>query len=175
MSPPRSSLMKHMQVNRKKKELEFQRNSAIERENFRLLDSMSKIMVRNAANSVFGVHKLANCPALDGEKARNRNKKSLSEQNQVMLRRILKTKPYYSVATWDRHAVRTAEIMDSMCRYPNIVFTATPARRSTSSLSLLSSRDSLAASTPSARSSSTLEDCSPASARRSVPPPSPPY
>ena len=35
----------HLQVNRKKKENDFQRYSQIERENFRLLDSMSRIMV----------------------------------------------------------------------------------------------------------------------------------
>lgn len=49
--------LREQQVNRKKKEMEFQRFSSIERENFRLLDSMSKIMVRGAADSVFGVHR----------------------------------------------------------------------------------------------------------------------
>merc|ERR1711865_1101017 len=48
--PPRTSHMKHLQVNRKKKEMDFQRFSSIERENYRLLDSMSRIMVRGAVD-----------------------------------------------------------------------------------------------------------------------------
>ena len=58
-APPRTCNMKHLKVNRKKKENDFQRFSQIERENFRLLGSMSKIMVRGAAESVFGVHRCA--------------------------------------------------------------------------------------------------------------------
>jgi hypothetical protein len=116
--PPATSQMKHLQTNRKKKELEFQRYSDIERENFRLLDKMSKIMVRNAANSVFGVHSSINCPALDGEKARTRKTKVLLEENQVMLRRILQTKPYYSSVEWTRHTDKTDGLMHHMCRYP---------------------------------------------------------
>lgn len=116
--PPATSQMKHLQTNRKKKEIEFQRYSDIERENFRLLDKMSKIMVRNAADSVFGVHSNMNCPALDGEKARNRKTKVLLEENQVILRRILQTKPYYSSVEWTRHTDKTDGLMHHMCRYP---------------------------------------------------------
>eukprot|EP00286_Rhodomonas_abbreviata_P015898 CAMPEP_0181343768 /NCGR_PEP_ID=MMETSP1101-20121128/31778_1 /TAXON_ID=46948 /ORGANISM="Rhodomonas abbreviata, Strain Caron Lab Isolate" /LENGTH=97 /DNA_ID=CAMNT_0023455451 /DNA_START=190 /DNA_END=480 /DNA_ORIENTATION=- len=47
MKPPKSCQMKHMLLNRKKKEMEFERYSAIEKENYRLLDRMSKIMVRS--------------------------------------------------------------------------------------------------------------------------------
>lgn len=117
-APPKSSQLKHLMTNRKKKEIEFQRYSEIERENYRLLDKMSKIMVRNAADSVFGVHSNINCPALDGEKARTRKTRTLLEQNQVMLRRILQTKPYYSSVEWDRHTEKTDSLMGHMCRYP---------------------------------------------------------
>eukprot|EP00282_Hemiselmis_andersenii_P012319 CAMPEP_0114142074 /NCGR_PEP_ID=MMETSP0043_2-20121206/18254_1 /TAXON_ID=464988 /ORGANISM="Hemiselmis andersenii, Strain CCMP644" /LENGTH=199 /DNA_ID=CAMNT_0001236271 /DNA_START=117 /DNA_END=713 /DNA_ORIENTATION=- len=116
--PPQSSMLKHLVTNRKKKEIEFQRYSEIERENYRLLDKMSKIMVRGAANSVFGLHSNLNCPALDGEKARTRKTRILLEENQVMLRRILQTKPYYSTMEWDRHTEKTDELMGQMCRYP---------------------------------------------------------
>eukprot|EP00281_Chroomonas_sp_CCMP1168_P026612 CAMPEP_0206250598 /NCGR_PEP_ID=MMETSP0047_2-20121206/21566_1 /ASSEMBLY_ACC=CAM_ASM_000192 /TAXON_ID=195065 /ORGANISM="Chroomonas mesostigmatica_cf, Strain CCMP1168" /LENGTH=162 /DNA_ID=CAMNT_0053676475 /DNA_START=52 /DNA_END=537 /DNA_ORIENTATION=+ len=139
MTPPKSSQLKHINLNRKKKEMEFQRYSEIERENYRLLDKMSKIMVRNAAESVFGVHSNLNCPALDGEKARERKTRMVLEQNQVLLRRILQTKPYYSSDEWSKHSLKTHGIMQHMCRYPNHVFPINgqqPAKRPDSSLGL---------------------------------------
>ncbi|EKX36563.1 hypothetical protein GUITHDRAFT_165693 [Guillardia theta CCMP2712] len=117
--PPATTNMKHLQFNRKKREMDFQRYSAIEKENFRLLDKMSRIMVRNAADSVFGEHTNLNCPALDGERARKRRNDKLIEQNQLIGRRLREAKPYYSLAEWDKHTNRTHSLMSHICKYPN--------------------------------------------------------
>ena len=69
--------------NRSKKEAEFRRFSEIERENYRLLDRMSKIMVRGPADSIFGLHQHANCPALDFERARERRNNVVFQENKV--------------------------------------------------------------------------------------------
>jgi len=52
-------------------------------QNYRLLDKMSKIMVRGPADSIFGVHKHLNCPALDFEKARERKNNVVYQENKV--------------------------------------------------------------------------------------------
>ena len=44
---------------------------------------MSKIMVRGPADSIFGVHQHANCPALDFQKARDRRHAQVHEENKV--------------------------------------------------------------------------------------------
>uniref|UniRef100_A0A7S4PLI0 Cilia- and flagella-associated protein 97 n=3 Tax=Guillardia theta TaxID=55529 RepID=A0A7S4PLI0_GUITH len=138
--PPATTNMKHLQFNRKKREMDFQRYSAIEKENFRLLDKMSRIMVRNAADSVFGEHTNLNCPALDGERARKRRNDKLIEQNQLIGRRLREAKPYYSLAEWDKHTNRTHSLMSHICKYPNQVF---PARDSFHSLTAKDSHDEL--------------------------------
>jgi len=52
-------------------------------QNYRLLEKMSKIMVRGPADSIFGVHKHLNCPALDFEKARERKNNMAYQENKV--------------------------------------------------------------------------------------------
>eukprot|EP00960_Hanusia_phi_P039561 753939-Hanusia_phi.AAC.1 len=123
--PPATTNMKHLQFNRKKREMDFQRYSAIEKENFRLLDKMSRIMVRNAADSVFGEHTNLNCPALDGERARKKKMDKLVEQNQLIGRRLREAKPYYSLAEWDKHTHKTHSLMSHICKYPNQEETST--------------------------------------------------
>lgn len=121
-TPPRTCHMRHLKVNRKKKENDFQRFSQIERENFRLLDSMSKIMVRGAADSVFGVHSNINCPALSTAKGREIQARRVVQENQVLVKRILETKAYYKKQDFDRHQQSTLSAMANMCKYPNQVF-----------------------------------------------------
>mmetsp|Transcript_32392 Transcript_32392/g.72759 ORF Transcript_32392/g.72759 Transcript_32392/m.72759 type:complete len:308 (-) Transcript_32392:446-1369(-) len=138
--PPATTNMKHLQFNRKKREMDFQRYSAIEKENFRLLDKMSRIMVRNAADSVFGEHTNLNCPALDGERARKKKMDKLVEQNQLIGRRLREAKPYYSLAEWDKHTHKTHSLMSHICKYPNQVFQL---RDSSHSLTVKDSLDEL--------------------------------
>lgn len=109
-------------TNRSKKEAEFRRFSEIERENYRLLDRMSKIMVRGPAESIFGVHKHANCPALDFEKARNRRNDKIFEDNQIILKRIANQKPYYSNKEFAEHAQNMHRVISHKCKFHNQVF-----------------------------------------------------
>jgi hypothetical protein len=105
----------HVSSNLKKRETDFQRYSAIERENFRLLDRMSKIMVRDASHSIMGVHETQNnFPALNAVRTRERKAKKMVEENQVILRRIINAKPIYSNGEWNRHAQQTYDYIGKM-------------------------------------------------------------
>ena len=108
-------------TNRSKKEAEFRRFSEIERENYRLLDRMSKIMVRGPAESIFGVHKHANCPALDFEKARARRNNAVHEENKVLLKRIVNQQPYYSKKEFAEHARHMHQVISHKCKFENQV------------------------------------------------------
>jgi hypothetical protein len=121
--------MQRVGLNRSKKEAEFRRFSEIERENYRLLDRMSKIMVRGPADSIFGVHQHANCPALDYEKARQRRNDKLFEENKLLLKRIVNQKPYYSNKEWDAHAQEMHRVISHKCKFENRVFPLHPAPR----------------------------------------------
>ncbi len=105
----------HMSSNLKRRETDFQKYSAIERENFRLLDRMSKIMVRDASHSIMGVHETQNnFPALNAVRSRERKAKQMVEENQTILKRIVNTKPYYSSMEWNRHAQNTYDYIGKM-------------------------------------------------------------
>ncbi len=104
-----------MSSNLKRRETDFQKYSAIERENFRLLDRMSKIMVRDASHSIMGVHETQNnFPALNAVRSRERKAKQMVEENQTILKRIVNTKPYYSSMEWNRHAQNTYDYIGKM-------------------------------------------------------------
>lgn len=113
--------MKRSGTNRSKKEAEFRRFSEIERENYRLLDRMSKIMVRGPAESIFGVHKHANCPALDFEKARARRNNAVHEENKLLLKRIVNQQPYYSNKEFAEHARHMHRVISHKCKFENQV------------------------------------------------------
>jgi hypothetical protein len=116
--------LKRSGTNRSKKEAEFRRFSEIERENYRLLDRMSKIMVRGPAESIFGVHKHANCPALDFEKARARRNNAVHEENKVLLKRIVNQQPYYSNKEFAEHARHMHRVISHKCKFENQVHRA---------------------------------------------------
>eukprot|EP00294_Goniomonas_avonlea_P009900 CAMPEP_0114561416 /NCGR_PEP_ID=MMETSP0114-20121206/11992_1 /TAXON_ID=31324 /ORGANISM="Goniomonas sp, Strain m" /LENGTH=219 /DNA_ID=CAMNT_0001747049 /DNA_START=42 /DNA_END=701 /DNA_ORIENTATION=- len=105
----------HLEQNLKKQQLDEERYSTIERENYLLLDKMSHIMthpqtvdLRQPAPPVRSLNK----------EARKRELMRITEENQQILRRIQHKEPYYNHHQWEEDRIKAEQYLKNICEYP---------------------------------------------------------
>lgn len=126
----------HLVQNLKKQQVDEERYSAIERENYLLLDKMSHIMTHAQT-----VDLRAPAPELKSLNKDHRKKElmRITEENQQILRRIQHKEPYYSSAMWYDDSVKQEAYLRNICEYPLLADSET--KRSPRSKALDSSRE----------------------------------
>ena len=127
--PPR---FVHLEQNLKKQQMDEERYSQIERENYLLLDKMSYIMTHPQLLD----EKFMGPPVTFGKSLnkdfRKRELMRITEENLQILRRIQHKEPYYNHLEWEEQARQDAEFLRIAAEYPIVL----PSR-------LMVSRDSL--------------------------------
>jgi hypothetical protein len=111
----------HLEQNLKKQQMDEERYSQIERENYLLLDKMSYIMTHPQLLD----EKFMGAPVTFGKSLnkdfRKRELMRITEENLQILRRIQHKEPYYSKLEWDEKARRDAEYLRIAAEYPLVL------------------------------------------------------
>jgi hypothetical protein len=126
----------HLEQNLKKQQMDEERYSQIERENYLLLDKMSYIMTHPQLLD----EKFMGAPVTFGKSLnkefRKRELMRITEENLQILRRIQHKEPYYSHLEWEEKSRRDEEYLRNCAEYPLVL----PARQTLVRDSLNSSR-----------------------------------
>lgn len=126
----------HLEQNLKKQQLDEERYSQIERENYLLLDKMSYIMTHPQLLD----EKYMGAPVTFGKSLnkefRKRELMRITEENLQILRRIQHKEPYYSHLEWEEKSRRDEEYLRNCAEYPLVL----PSRQTLMRDSLNSSR-----------------------------------
>ena len=132
-APPRYI---HLEHNLKKQQMDEERYSQIERENYLLLDKMSYIMTHPQLLD----EKYMGAPVTFGKSLnkdyRKRELVRITEENLQILRRIQHKEPYYSKMEWEEKSRRDEEYLRNCAEYPLVL----PARQTLARDSLNTSR-----------------------------------
>mmetsp|Transcript_2568 Transcript_2568/g.7095 ORF Transcript_2568/g.7095 Transcript_2568/m.7095 type:complete len:267 (+) Transcript_2568:83-883(+) len=120
---PTTTRLSHLSENLKKQQLDEERYSQIERENYLLLDKMSYIMTHPQLLD----EKYMGAPVSYGKSLnkefRKRELMRITEENQQILRRIQQKEPHYSHLEWEEKARRDDEYLRNCSEYPNMLAT----------------------------------------------------
>jgi len=137
----------HLVQNLKKQQMDEERYSQIERDNYLLLDKMSYIMTHPQLLD----EKYMGPPVTYGKSLnkeyRKRELMRITEENLQILRRIQHKEPYYSHLEWEEQSRRDEEYLRNCAEYP-IVLPAIRQKRGTSSFMAQTQRPSLVQPTP---------------------------
>jgi len=134
----------HLEQNLKKQQMDEERYSTIERENYLLLDKMSYIMTHPQLLD----EKYMGAPVMFGKSLnkdfRKRELMRITEENLQILRRIQHKEPYYSHLEWEEKSRRDEEYLRNCAEYPLVLPSRqTPARDSLNSSRRLDSQRSM--------------------------------
>ena len=102
------------------------RQKEIAAENIRLLHKMTKIFGRPQKESVHGTFDPWHDASIYDQmkaKDRQRRQRRVQEENKVIMKRILKTEPYYTKREWEQHTKTVYKQMEHRCKFENQVFT----------------------------------------------------
>eukprot|EP00285_Hemiselmis_virescens_P011257 CAMPEP_0173377708 /NCGR_PEP_ID=MMETSP1356-20130122/994_1 /TAXON_ID=77927 ORGANISM="Hemiselmis virescens, Strain PCC157" /NCGR_SAMPLE_ID=MMETSP1356 /ASSEMBLY_ACC=CAM_ASM_000847 /LENGTH=183 /DNA_ID=CAMNT_0014330569 /DNA_START=83 /DNA_END=631 /DNA_ORIENTATION=- len=114
--PPQRFL--HLDQNMKKQQMDEERYSQIERDNYLLLDKMSYIMTHPQLLD----EKYMGRPVTYGKSLNKEYRKKelmrITEENQQILRRIQHKEPYYSHEAWNTDARLSEEYLRNCAEYP---------------------------------------------------------
>ena len=102
------------------------RQKEIAAENIRLLHKMTKIFGRPEKESVHGTFDPWHDASIYDQmkaKDRERRQRRVQEENKVIMKRILKTEPYYTKREWEQHTKTVYKQMEHRCKFENQVFT----------------------------------------------------
>eukprot|EP00283_Hemiselmis_rufescens_P024790 CAMPEP_0173437744 /NCGR_PEP_ID=MMETSP1357-20121228/18305_1 /TAXON_ID=77926 /ORGANISM="Hemiselmis rufescens, Strain PCC563" /LENGTH=205 /DNA_ID=CAMNT_0014402945 /DNA_START=93 /DNA_END=707 /DNA_ORIENTATION=+ len=114
----------HLAQNLKKQQMDEERYSQIERDNYLLLDKMSYIMTHPQLLD----EKYMGPPVTYGKSLnkeyRKRELMRITEENLQILRRIQHKEPYYSHLDWEEQAARDEEYLRNCAEYPLMLPTA---------------------------------------------------
>ncbi|KAL0217248.1 hypothetical protein RCL1_007731 [Eukaryota sp. TZLM3-RCL] len=97
-------LHRHVFENKKKHQIEEERYTAIERENFRLLSQISDIMSKS--NTVDNHLAFETHPGTLHRQYRKRELERITDENQSILKRIQTRPPTLSLAEWKEHSIK---------------------------------------------------------------------
>ena len=126
----------HLEQNLKKQQMDEERYSQIERENYLLLDKMSYIMTHPQLLD----EKYMGAPVTFGKSLnkdfRKRELMRITEENLQILRRIQHKEPYYNHLEWEEKSRRDEEYLRNCAEYPLVL----PSRQTLNRDSLNSSR-----------------------------------
>jgi len=111
----------HLAQNLKKQQMDEERYSQIERDNYILLDKMSYIMTHPQLLD----EKYMGPPVTFGKSLnkeyRKRELMRITEENLQILRRIQHKEPYYSHLDWEEQAARDEEYLRNCAEYPLVL------------------------------------------------------
>jgi len=111
----------HLEQNLKKQQMDEERYSQIERENYILLDKMSHIMTHPQLLD----EKYMGPPVTYGKSLnkefRKRELMRITEENQQILRRIQHKEPHYSHVEWEEQSRRDQEYLRNCAEYPIVL------------------------------------------------------
>lgn len=111
----------HLIQNLKKQQMDEERYSAIERENYLLLDKMSYIMTHPQSSGGGPVtKKVVNNRSLNKE-ARKRELTKITEENRHILKRIQHKEPYYNHLDWEYERKIQEGYLNNICEYPYVL------------------------------------------------------
>ena len=102
------------------------RQKEIAAENIRLLHKMTKIFGRPEKESVHGTFDPWHDASIYDQmkaKDRERRQRRVQEENKGIMKRILKTEPYYTKREWEQHTKTVYKQMEHRCKFENQVFT----------------------------------------------------
>lgn len=132
----------HLAQNLKKQQMDEERYSQIERDNYLLLDKMSYIMTHPQLLD----EKYMGPPVTYGKSLnkefRKRELMRITEENLQILRRIQHKEPYYSHLDWEEQAARDEEYLKNCSEYPVVLPAATRAKGGTTNRGNRSARGS---------------------------------
>eukprot|EP00285_Hemiselmis_virescens_P000236 CAMPEP_0173410568 /NCGR_PEP_ID=MMETSP1356-20130122/74909_1 /TAXON_ID=77927 ORGANISM="Hemiselmis virescens, Strain PCC157" /NCGR_SAMPLE_ID=MMETSP1356 /ASSEMBLY_ACC=CAM_ASM_000847 /LENGTH=186 /DNA_ID=CAMNT_0014372201 /DNA_START=129 /DNA_END=686 /DNA_ORIENTATION=+ len=118
----------HLAQNLKKQQMDEERYSQIERDNYLLLDKMSYIMTHPQLLD----EKYMGPPVTYGKSLnkeyRKRELMRITEENLQILRRIQHKEPYYSHLDWEEQAARDEEYLRNCAEYPLVLPTTKSAK-----------------------------------------------
>jgi len=114
----------HLIQNLKKQQMDEERYSAIERENYLLLDKMSYIMTHPQSFS----GKRNKEPRSLNKEARKRELTKITEENRNILKRIQHKEPYYNHLDWEYERKIQEGYLKNICEYPYVLSDAMDAR-----------------------------------------------
>ena len=108
----------HLAQNLKKQQMDEERYSQIERDNYLLLDKMSYIMTHPQLLD----EKYMGAPVTFGKSLNKEHRKRelmrITEENLQILKRIQHKEPYYSHLEWEEKARRDEEYLKNCAEYP---------------------------------------------------------
>ncbi len=111
----------HLAQNLKKQQMEEERYSKIERDNYLLLDKMSYIMTHPQLLD----EKYMGAPVTFGKSLNKEHRKRelmrITEENLHILKRIQHKEPYYSHLEWEEKARRDEEYLKNCAEYPLVL------------------------------------------------------
>ncbi|XP_027021785.1 uncharacterized protein CFAP97D2 [Tachysurus fulvidraco] len=111
-TPPK--IYNHILLKRKKKMMEEERLSTIQRDNRMLLDKISHI--KQTSGQIDCRNEYVN-KRLDTDK-RQEALLEIVKDNKIILRRLAQCTPYYSVQVWNEQWIKTLDVMKSIGRFP---------------------------------------------------------
>ncbi|XP_067264926.1 sperm axonemal maintenance protein CFAP97D1 isoform X1 [Chanodichthys erythropterus] len=106
----------HLLVKFKKRQLEEERISRIERENQMLLDKMSHIMQTNGGVDCRNDYVKKSL----GTEKRQLELLRIAKENEWILQRLSSCRPRYSVHVWHEQWLKNLELMENIGRYPRL-------------------------------------------------------
>lgn len=111
----------HLAQNLKKQQMDEERYSQIERDNYLLLDKMSYIMTHPQLLD----EKYMGAPVTFGKSLNKEHRKRelmrITEENLQILKRIQHKEPYYSHLEWEEKARRDEEYLKNCAEYPLVL------------------------------------------------------
>uniref|UniRef100_A0A671SXB4 Si:dkey-83m22.7 n=1 Tax=Sinocyclocheilus anshuiensis TaxID=1608454 RepID=A0A671SXB4_9TELE len=113
-TPPKT--YNHLLVKLKKRQLEEERISRINRENHMLLDKMSHIMQTGGGVDCRNDYVKKSL----GSEKRQLELLRISKENQCLLQRLSTCRPRYSVQVWHEQWLRNLQLMETIGRYPRL-------------------------------------------------------
>ncbi|XP_048049822.1 sperm axonemal maintenance protein CFAP97D1 isoform X1 [Megalobrama amblycephala] len=106
----------HLLVKFKKRQLEEERVSRIERDNQMLLDKMSHIMQTNGGVDCRNDYVKKSL----GTEKRQLELLRIAKENEWILQRLSSCRPRYSVHVWHEQWLKNLELMENIGRYPRL-------------------------------------------------------